>query len=231
MRILFFVLVVFAAAVFGQTPVVNQSFAEATRRARNLQYESAIEKYQLTLLQAENEQSSDAFLARIHFNIGACFYQLKNPARAAEEFTEAIKLSKRDYQKAFYALGMARKDLKNWRESEIAFRAALKIKKDDGEAWFDLAMVFLEEKDFDAAEKAFGKSIEYESVASADAHNNIGVIYALKTNFSSAEIEFENALTESKGKSVEARNNLRFCQLYKRNFNQNLLAELEFSRR
>ena len=231
MRILsLFLTVVFAVSVSAQTPLVNQIFDEGTQAARVGNYENAIENYRRAILLAEVETVTDNFLAKIHFNIGVCLYNLKQTTEAVEEFTEAIKLSRRSYQKAFYALGMAQSDLKNWREAADAFREAINLKKKDGEAWFDLGLVLLEEKDFESAEKAFRNAIKFKSIGAADAHNNLGVILALRTDFPSAESEFKAALIESNGKSVEASNNLRFCKLYKRSFNQNLLAKLEFTK-
>ena len=231
MRVLFFILVVFAFSVAAQTPLAKQSFEKATIKAQNAQYEAAIEDYRTAIFQAQFETANDDFRAVIHFNIGVCYYQLKNSDKAVEEFTEAIKLSRRNYQKAFYALGMAHGDLKNWRKAATSFHRAVALKPDDGEAWFDLAMVTLEEKDYAAAEKAFQKAIKYKSVSFADAHNNLGVISALKGDFAAAENDFENALIGSNGKSSEARNNLQFCKTYKQNYNRDLLAKLEFSRK
>ena len=225
MRILFLIFV-FTFSAFAQTPFIKQTFEAATDAARKQQYESAIEKYRATILYAETERLDDAFLAKIHFNIGVCFYHLKRTSEAVAEFTQAIKSSKREHQRAFYALGMAQKDLKNWRKAKNAFRDALRIKKDDGEAWFDLGLIYLEEKDFTSAATAFEKSIKHQSVNSADAHNNLGVIAALGNDWSLAEKEFETALLN---KSVEASGNLQFCKYYKRNLSvKDLLAKLEF---
>lgn len=230
MRVLFLILIIFALTTTAQTPAVNREFETAMKLARAQQFERAIEKYQMTMLLAENESASGEFFARIHFNLGVCYYQTKNLPEAVAEFNEAVKLSRETYQKAFYALGMAQKDLKNWRRAEAALRKAVKLKPNDGEAWFDLALVFLQEKDFDAAEKAFQKSIEYKSIASADAHNNLGVIFALRHEFVSAENEFVAALDASGGKLILARNNLQFCRLYQQRNDQNLLAKLEFGK-
>jgi len=232
MRILPFIfIIVFSISVSAQTPLIQKVFNEAAQTAQAGNYETAIESYQRAILLSESEKIGDNFLARIHFNIGVCLYHLKQTAEAVEEFTEAIKLSKRNYQKAFYALGMSQVELKDWRKAKTAFRDAVNLEKRDGEAWFDLAMVLLEEKDFEASRKAFQNAIKYKSVNLADAHNNLGVIYALKDDFPSAENEFRTALVQSNGKSTEARNNLQFCKLYKQSYNQNLLAKLEFSRR
>ena len=230
MRILSIIFsVVLAMSVSAQTPSVKMAFDEGTQKAQTGNYENAIEDYQKAVLLSQNGKTDDAFLARIHFNLGVCLFHLQRNAEAIEELTEAIKVSQGKYQKAFYALGMAHGAMKNWQTAETAFRQAVRLKRDDGEAWFDLALVLLEEKDFSAAETAFQNAVKYKSIGSADAHNNLGVIYALKDDFSAAEKEFKTALMKSDGKLIKARNNLQFCKLNKQNFNRNLLAKLEFS--
>jgi len=229
-KLSFLFIIVLALALTTAAQTVRQSFDAGTRAANNDEYEKALENYQKAILYTENEKTGDDFLARIHFNLGVCLYHLKQNAEAVKEFNQTIALSNRSYQKAFYVLGMAQAKLKNWRKAETAFRQAVNLKKDDGEAWFDLGLILLEEKDFAAAEKAFQNSIRYKTIAAADAHNNLGVIYAMKGNFVSAEKEFEAALAESKGESVVARNNLQFCQSYKQTFSGDLSAKLEFRR-
>jgi len=233
MRLSFFVLVViliFAFSVSAQMPLTNRAFEKGIEAAQAKQFETAIEKFSQAILFSETEKTSDDLLARIHFNIGVCLFNLQQTTEAAEEFTEAIKLSKRTYQKAFYALGMAQSELKNWRASETAFREAVRLKKDDGEAWFDLGLVLIEREDFDRAEIAFQKAIKHESTGTADAHNNLGVISALRADFQTAENEFKTALIKSNGNSIEARNNLQLCKVFKQSFNRNSLAKLEFSK-
>lgn len=231
MRVLFFILVVFAFSVSAQTMQVKKAFDSGTQDAQNGQFEKAIENYRQTLLLANIEKPDDNFLARVHFNLGVCFYRLKQSEKAVAEFNEAVKLSRRTYQKAFYALGMAQKDLGNLRQAETAFLNALKIKKADGEAWFDLALIYLQKQNFNAAATAFENAIKFKSVASADAHNNLGVIFALRHEFDFAENEFEIALANSNGKSSAARNNLHFCKFYRqRNQTKDLIAKLKFSK-
>jgi tetratricopeptide (TPR) repeat protein len=233
MRTITFVLVVILTVAISasaqETPLTVRAFEDGTRAAQSKNYKTALEDYRRAILFSEAEEASDDFLARIHFNIGVCFYNTQQAEDAAGEFTEAIKLSRRSYQKAFYALGMAYVDLKNWGKAETAFRDAVKLKKDDGEAWFDLGLVLLKRKNYESAETAFSQAIKFESAGAADAHNNLGVIYVLKADFSAAEDEFAAALVKSNGKSIEARNNLQFCKLYRRNFNQDLLAKFAFT--
>jgi Flp pilus assembly protein TadD len=230
MRVLFFVLVIFVLSLAAQTPNVKKAFDAGTQNARGGQFETAIENYRRTLLLAGIERPNDDFLARVHFNLGVCFYRLKQAEKAAAQFSEAVKLSGRTYQKAFYALAMVQKDLGNLKKAENAFRDALKIEETDGEAWFDLALLYLQKQDFDAAFSAFENAIRFKSVASAEARNNLGVIFALRRDFDSAEKEFEKALTISDGKLNVARSNLQFCRFYRqKNQFKNLIARLEFS--
>ncbi|CAN5581692.1 hypothetical protein BH20ACI4_BH20ACI4_01710 [soil metagenome] len=230
MRVLFFVFLVFTFSVAAQTPAMKKSFDEGIETARQGEFEKASEKFRRVLLTAETEKPADAFLARVHFNLGVCFYRLNMAENAVGEFTEAIKLSRREYQKAFYALGMAESNLKNFDKAENAFRSALKLNKTDGEAWFDLGLIYLQKRNFERAENAFENSIKYKSVAASDAHNNLGVIFALRHEFDLAEKHFETALNLSDGKSNTARNNLQFCKYYRQeNQLKDLMAKLEFS--
>jgi Flp pilus assembly protein TadD len=232
MRVLFFIFLVFTFSAGAQTPALKNSFDEAVETARRGEFENASEKFRRVLFVAETEKSSDEFLVLVHFNLGVCFYHLKETKRAVGEFTEAIKLSRREYKPAFYALGMAESDLKNFDAAENAFRNALKLDKTDGEAWFDLGLVYLEKRDFEKAENAFENSIKFKSVAAADAFNNLGVIFALRHEFDLAEQRFETALKISEGKSETAKNNLRFCKFYRqKNQTRDLIAKLEFKSR
>lgn len=222
MRVLFFIFVIFISNLSAQT-----AFEKATKAAKNENYERALTFYEQSL----SEKSDDKIVAKIHFNIGICRYHLKQANEAVAAFTRAIEASGGDYQKAFYALGMAQIELQNRRAAKIAFLDALKLKTDDGEAWFDLALLYLEEKNLEASEAAFRNSIEYKSIAAADAHNNLGVIYMLGGNYAFAENEFKTALDESNGSSIEAANNLKFCLFYKGNEAKELIANLEISKR
>lgn len=230
MRVLFFIFIVFGFSAAAQTPALKKSFDEAVETARRGEFETALKDFRRVLLSAEIEKTPDEFLAKIHFNLGTCFYRLKTAERAVEEFTEAVKLSRREYQKAFYALGMAQSELKNFDQAETAFRSALRLDKTDGEAWFDLGLVYLQKTDFEKAETAFENAVKFESVSVSDALNNLGVISALRHDFDSAEKYFETALKMSQGSSKTARNNLRFCRFYRRkNQTPDLIAKLLFS--
>lgn len=122
---------------------------------------------------------SDKQNAQIHYNIGVCYYRLNEPQKAVVEFEIAIRL-KKNYEKAFYALGMAQTDLQNWDEAKTAFQQAIKLSKGrNGEAWFDFAFVLIEQKEFENALEAFQNAVNFKSVASMESERNVEIL----TNF------------------------------------------------
>lgn len=224
MRILSFIFIVFLTiSVSAQNARIKQTFDEATKRANAKDFENALVIYQNLAGISQNE--SKEFRAKIHFNIGVCLYQLKDQTKAIAEYERAVKLNPH-YEKAFYALGMAHFELKNFNDAEKAFVNSLELNRKNGETWFDLAFVYLKQKDFDAAEMSFQNAVKFNSVATADANNNLGVISALRHDFESAEKQFKLAV----GKSAEAENNLQFCKYYKETNFKKLIAKLEFSK-
>lgn len=223
MRILSFIFVIaLAVSASAQESKIARLFNEATQQANAREFENAMAIYQKTLSIAANERAE--FRAKIHFNIGVCLYQTERRAEAVAQYENAVRLNPK-YEKAFYALGMAQFELNNLPEAEKAFKESLSINRKNGETWFDLAFVYLQQKDFDAAETAFQNAVKFGSVAESDAHNNLGVIFALRRDFEAAEKQFKLAL----GNSAEAEKNLRFCRFYKeKNFSE-LIGKLEFS--
>lgn len=231
MRVLFFIFLVFTLTAAAQSPALKKSFDDGIETARRGEFEKASEKLRSLLFVAETEKTNDVFLAKIHFNLGVCFYRLQQTEKAIGEFTEAVKLSRGEYGKAFYALGMAHSDLKNFRKAEKAFRDALNLNETDGETWFDLGFVYLQKRDFEKAEKAFQNAVKFNSVSAFEAHNNLGVISALRREFDQAEKHFEAALKLSENKFETAKNNLEFCKFYRtKNLSEDLIAKLEFSK-
>lgn len=227
---IFVILTALNLSASAQSFTTRQMFEKAVGMANAGNFETALSVFKDSLALAKIDDAESEFRAKVHFNIGVCFYRLKQNEKAVAEFTEAIKLAGRDYEKAFYALGMAQAELKNWSEAEQAFRGALRLNKRNGEAWFDLAFVYLAKNDFEAARTAFEKSVEYKSVSTAVGHNNLGVIFALGGDINSAVREFETALRKSNGKFAVAERNLQFCKSLGKNFNRQQVAILKFSK-
>ena len=215
-------LVLFGTIAEAQT--VRQSFNRGTQAAKNGNYVQALENYQKSLVKIDAGNSA-AFLTKIHYNIGVCLFQLKRNAEAVIALEKAVTASGGNYEKAFYALGAAHKELNNRAAAKKAFGAAITL--GSREAWFDLGLILIEENDYQSAAAAFRAAINNNSVAIAASHNNLGVILAIDRNFAAAEKEFETALRESNGEFIEAKNNLEFCR---RHTADSLQANLIFSR-
>lgn len=219
---IFIIVTAFALSVSAQS---LQIFESGIALAQKGEFKTALTKFEKSLELTKSEETSDEFRAKIHFNIGVCLYQLKEQAKAVNEFESAITLNP-NYEKAFYSLGMAQFELQNWQAAEKAFSGAIRLNKRNGEAWFDLAFVYLAQKNYDSAQAAFERSIALKSVDSSISHNNLGVIFAMNGDFNAAIKEFQSALKKSNGKFAVAENNLQFC----RSLEQNLIAKLEFVR-
>jgi tetratricopeptide (TPR) repeat protein len=227
---IFVILTALTINAAAQSYTTQRMFEQAVGMANEGKFETALAVFKDSLALARIDDAGDAFRAKIHFNIGVCHYRLKQSEAAVAQLEEAIKLARGDYEKAFYALGMAQAELKNWKESETAFRGALRLNRQNGEAWFDLAFVYLAQKDYAAARAAFQKAVEHRSVAAAIGHNNIGVILALGGDVDAAVREFETALKKSGGKFAVAERNLQFCKTLGQNFGREMVAKLEFGR-
>ena len=227
---IFVILAAMVLSVSAQSLKTRQTFEKGMNLAKAGKYETALGDFKKSLRLAESDDTDNKFRAKIHFNIGVCLYQLKQNTEAVAEFEQAIELGKNDYEKAFYALGMAQAELKNWQSAEQAFRGAIGLNKRNGEAWFDLAFVYLAQNDLDAARNAFQRSVELKSVATSIGHNNLGVLLAMTGDINSAVKEFETALKQSNGKFAVAERNLQFCRSLGQNFKQELMAKLEFGK-
>ncbi|MEZ5428200.1 MAG: tetratricopeptide repeat protein [Pyrinomonadaceae bacterium] len=229
--IVLFCIFAFSGLAFSQTALVKNSFDQATAEARRGEFEKALKDYQKALTAAESENLSEMFFARLHFNIGVCQFQLGRFAEAETALTKSVNVSGGLYARAFYPLGLTETRLGKLDRAKRNFRRAIRAEDRTGEVWFDLALVHLRENDLGGAERAFQRSIENKSVSSADALNNLGVIFALTGDLEKAENYFQKALAESNGGSAEAGKNLRFCRYFKEHQTKELLAGFQFSRR
>ncbi len=216
---------ILTGAAFSQTSSDKLVFEKASTHAREGRYMEALEKYRGLLSSVKKAKPA----AKVHFNIGVCLYHLEQFENAAAEYQAAITAD-RAYQKAFYTLGIAQAASGKTNEAKAAFYEAVRLKKNDGEAWFDLAMVLLaegDEKNYEAARDAFENAAKNNSINTADAINNIGVIAALNGDLAAAEKKFKAAL--KMGGSAEAKSNLEVCVQYKQSLNRELIAKLILS--
>jgi tetratricopeptide (TPR) repeat protein len=214
-----------ASVISAQSPLARRAFDEATRLANAGDFHKAVKGYRTA--SAASSDSANEFVVKVHYNLGVCYYRTGQLEAAVKELSSAVRLSDGSHQRAYYALGMTRSALEDWRAARDAFANALELNPRDGEAWFDLAFVYLALRDYDQAAAAFRKSIENKSVDSALGHNNLGVIMAMRHDYAAAETAFGAALRLTDGRLIEARANLEFCRTL-RNVPRDLVADVGF---
>lgn len=208
---------------FGVIAQVSE-FDLGIKAANSNEFENARAHFQKSL----NYNLSNKQLALVHYNIGVCFYRLNQPDDALKHFEQAVYLQK-NHAKAFYALGMSHADLQNWQEAEKSFQKAIKVSKNkNGEIWFDLAFVYINQKKYDEAFSCFQKAIIFGSQANGASHNNLGVIYAIKGDLLMANIEIEKA---KKLGFAEAEENLTILRKLLSSNNNNEILSVNFKER
>src|SRR5688572_28685877 len=161
------------SAVSAQSPLAKRAFDEGTRSANAGDFQKALKSYRTASVASSD--SAGEFRAKVRYNLGVCYYRTGQLEAAAKELTAAIHLSDGRHERAYYALRMTRSALEDWHGARESFAKVLELNPRDGEAWFDLAFVYLALRDYDQAAAAFRKSIENKSVDSALGHNNLGV--------------------------------------------------------
>ena len=223
-----FISLIFGATAFGQESL-KTAFDSGSAYARTGNFEKALADFQTAFNLADAADVSLETRAQLHFNIAVCNYRLGRSSLAVGEFTAAIARRPR-YEKAFYALGMAEAERRNWSSAQTAFQAAIDINRKNAEAWFDLGYVYLAIKDLDAAKTAFEQAAKYKSVDSAVSHNNIGVILAAYGDTRRAIAEFELALRLSANELETAARNLAICRRQEIIAGKLVAANLEFGR-
>ena len=108
MKVLSFVLLfIFFWNVNAQTPAVEKLSAEGTSYAKAGRFHSALESYKAALAAAERTYVGKESRARLHYNIGLCYFRLERFEPAANEFKRAMLL-KTDYAAAYFALDQAK---------------------------------------------------------------------------------------------------------------------------
>lgn len=219
-----FILLISVSTISAQSLLAKRAFEDATRSASAGNFWQALKGYRTAW--AALEKDDGEFAVKLRYNIGVCSYRIGQLETAKRELTAAARMSNGTHARAYYALGMTETALENWAAARIAFLKVLELDPHDGEAWFDLAIVYLALRDYDQAAAAFRMSIENESVDSALGHNNLGVIMAVKGELGSAEAAFEAAIRLTNGRLIEARKNLQFC-LSLKTFGRELVAGVD----
>lgn len=169
---------------------------------------AALAEFTVTLAQIEREGASDRFFSKVHYNLGVSYYRLRQLEKAASEYEKAERFAQGSYERASYALGLARSELRDWPAAEKAFKRAVIQNNRNGETWFDLGFVYVSTGKNDKAIHAFKQAVKFGTGQTAICHNNIGVLLAMAGRTIDAEAEFRKAIEVSGGELKEAKENL-----------------------
>lgn len=223
MRItIFFVIFLSAITAFGQSRQTFELFQNGIAASKSGEHEKALKDFEHTLIRATTEHTENKFLAKVHYNLGVCRFHLDMLTEAAVDFETAIELANGSYEKASYSLGLTLSELGDSAAAERAFLDAIAVNKRNGEAWFDLAFLYLDRKEYDAAQTGFANAIRFGTIDPAVGHNNLGVLLAMKGDMSAAEKHFRSSVAV--GTLNEAVLNLEKCQV-----REKLIAQTDFN--
>ena len=113
MRILSFVfLFIFAVNISAQSTKIGDLFTQGNQQISSRRFDEALTTYKTALVTAEKQYAGKEYLARLHYNIGVCYFHLDRFDAAANEFKSAVLL-KTDYSQAYFALDKARARARN----------------------------------------------------------------------------------------------------------------------
>jgi tetratricopeptide (TPR) repeat protein len=137
-----------------------------------------------------NPNSDEAF-----FLLGANYFLLKNYAKSVEYLTKSVKLNRDNFEAWLLLTSAYIGDSLNWEKAEEAAFQAVRIKPNDGDANFQLALAQLITGRLEAAVKSFDTAIKNKNdlVASALVFKGYALI-GLK-RVAEAEKIFEQALS------------------------------------
>src|SRR5688572_14191982 len=108
MKVLSFVfLFIFAWGVNAQTPAVDELLSEGAKHVTGGRFDSALITYKKALAVAEKRYAGKESRARLHYNIGLCYFRLDHFGPATNEFKRAMLLAP-DYAPAYFALNQAK---------------------------------------------------------------------------------------------------------------------------
>jgi tetratricopeptide (TPR) repeat protein len=97
----------------------------------------------------------------------------------------------------YYNIGVAHAAKQQYTEAEVAFKKAIELKPDSGEAYTGLANIYNAQKKFDLAAEASANASKYSGAAGggagAEASYNQGVIFFNSGKFAEARTQFEAA--------------------------------------
>jgi len=164
----------------NKMPITEEVFGQESKAKKDLDYDEAYKKalyfinkeeYDKALLHLEVAIKTDimSLKGKAYVNIGLCYGNLGNHAKAIDAFKQAIRIDP-EYASAYYNLGTAYNSLSLYRDAIDAFKQAIRIDPDHTSAHVSLGFSYfktgdksssldeykiLKELDIDLANKLF----------------------------------------------------------------------------
>lgn len=161
MRSSILLLVVFALFPLlsnAQSTDALQTFESAVADSRNGNLIDALEGFSETLRIIEHDPASDAFTAKVQYNIGVTLYNLGLLPEAKGHLEKALRSSKNRHVKAHYVLGLTNFEMNRIEDAERSFKSSLILDNRNGDAWYDLGRTYLALNEIQKAKRAFAKA-------------------------------------------------------------------------
>ncbi len=164
--VLLAVLILLPVLTNAQSTDALQMFEKAVAESREGDHAKALSGFESTLAITERDHSSDAFVAKVHYNAGVSLYHLHRPFESAVYLEKALGYAKGRHAKAYYLLGLINMESNDLVRAEISLRNAAALDNRNGDAWYDLSRVYVALDEPAKAKRAFDKAVKYGAVLS-----------------------------------------------------------------
>ena len=162
--VLLAVLILLPTLANAQITEAMQIFENAVVVSRGGDHAKALEKFKQTLEIIEHDGSTDAFMAKVHYNCGVSLYHLRRLEESAAHLNAALRYSQRGYAKAHYVLGLIGLETNDLALAETSLRSAAALDSRNGEAWYELSRVYVALDEPAKAKKALAKAVRNGAV-------------------------------------------------------------------
>lgn len=144
----------------AQSTEALQVFEKAVAESRRGDHIEALDGFKRTLAIIERDAASDAFAAKVHYNIGVTLYHLRMLSASAEHLEKALAYAKNRHARAFYVLGLARLEMNDAESAEESLKSAVVLDNKNGDAWYDLGRAYLMLNETEKAKRSFAKALK-----------------------------------------------------------------------